>query len=379
MRFTAKILQELAFKQIRMRPASIKDIAQALGISIGTVDRALHGRSDVSPITRARILKKAEQLGYQPNLAARSLKLNHRLRIGVYLPRQISSFFDPVRSGVHAAASAATGVNVEVVFRTFPRLDEGDVELLAADVGEKFNGILIAPGNPDHIGPALSAIARRGVSVVCVSSDAPRSERLASVTVDGHTSGAIAAELFSRAIYKPGHLATITGELTTLDHAEKLRGFAANLAVFAPHLSLLPAIESHEQPKIAYRQAIALLSRKPYPLGIYISTANSIPVLHALEEKRLLGEVRIITTDLFPELVPYIESGKILATLYQRPFTQGKTALELLLRYLLNGVAPEPVNRLNPHIILRANLSLFTGYLTNDDETVGSAQQIVNV
>jgi DNA-binding LacI/PurR family transcriptional regulator len=58
-----------------MKPPSIKDIAQALGISIGTVDRALHGRSDVSPKTRARVLKKAEQIGYRPNIAARSLKL----------------------------------------------------------------------------------------------------------------------------------------------------------------------------------------------------------------------------------------------------------------------------------------------------------------
>jgi LacI family transcriptional regulator len=357
-----------------MNPPSIKDIAQALGISIGTVDRALHGRSGVNPATRARVLKKAEQLGYRPNIAARALKLNRRLRIGVYFPRDIASFFDPLRSGVRAAASASTGVNVELVFRTFLRLDEGDVELLTADVKEKFDGILVSPGNPDHIGPTLSVLARRGVPVVCVASDAPRSERLASVTADAHASGAIAAELFSRTIQRAGHLATITGELTTLDHAEKLRGFAANLAVFAPHLSLLPAIESHEQPKAAYHQAAALLSRKPYPLGIYISTANSIPVLRALEEKNLLGKVQVIATDLFPELVPYIESGKILATLYQRPFAQGKTALELLLRYLLDGVTPEPCTRLAPHIILRSNLALFAYYLAESGDSAISIE-----
>lgn len=351
-----------------MKPPVIKDIAQALGISIGTVDRALHGRPDVSPKTRACVLKKAEQLGYRPNLAARSLKLNKHRRIGVYFPRHISSFFDPLRAGVRSAAASSTGVNVELVFRTFPRLDEGDVELLAADAHEKFDGILVVPGNPDHIGPTLNAVARSGVAVVCVASDAPRSERLASVTVDAHTSGAIAAELFSRTLHKSGHLATITGELTTLDHTEKLRGFAANLAVFAPHLSLLPAIESHEQPKVAYRQAAALLSRKPYPLGIYVSTANSIPVLHALEEHGLLGEIQVIATDLFPELVPYIESGKILGTLYQRPFAQGKAAFELLLNFLLNGSAPQPVTRLSPHIILRSNLSLFTSYLIDGDD-----------
>jgi LacI family transcriptional regulator len=164
-----------------MRPPSIKDIAQALGISIGTVDRALHARSDVSPTTRARVLKKAEQLGYRPNLAARSLKLNRRLRIGIYFPRHIASFFDPLRAGVRAAASASTGVNLELTFRTFPRLDEVDVEMLTADESEKFDGILVAPGNPDHIGPALNVLARRGVAIVCVASDAPRSERLASV------------------------------------------------------------------------------------------------------------------------------------------------------------------------------------------------------
>ncbi len=318
------------------------------------------------------MLKKAEQLGYRPNLAARSLKLNRRVRIGIYFPRDIASFFDPLRAGVRAAASAFTGVNVELVFRTFPRLDEGDLELLATDAGEKFDGILVAPGNPDHIGPALNQIASRGVAVVCVASDAPRSERLASVAAHAHASGAIAAELFSRTIRKPGYLATITGELTTLDHAEKLRGFAANLAVFAPHLSLLPALESKEQPELAYRQATALLSHTPHPLGIYVSTANSIPVLRALEEKNLFGEVQVIATDLFLELVPYIESGKILATLYQRPFAQGKTALELLLRHLLNGEPPDTITRLAPHIILRSNLDLFTGYLAEVDDTANT-------
>ena len=87
------------------------------------------------------------------------------------------------------------------------------------------------------------------------------------------------------------------------------------------------------------------------------------------EWAELLGEVQVIATDLFPELLPYIESGRILATLYQRPFSQGKTALEVLLRYLLHGEIADPITRLAPHIILRSNLSLFTGYLTDDATT----------
>ena len=349
----------LVFKRNRMKPPNIKDIARALGVSIGTVDRALHGRPDINPTTRARVLKKAEQMGYRPNVAARSLKLNRTLRIGAFFPEQIASFFDPLRSGIRAAASAASGVNLEIVFHSFPRLDKGDVELLSRS-DQKFDGILITPGNPSRIEPALRRLVHRGVAIACVASDAPRSGRLAAVTVDAYTSGAIAADLFSRTIRSAGPLATITGELTTVDHAEKLRGFAANAALFAPQLTLLPAVESHESPREAYQQAKALLSHTPDLQGIYISTANSLPVLRALEETHLLGKVQVVATDLFSELVPYIESGKVLATLHQRPFRQGKTALELLLRYLVEGVSPEPVTRLAPHIVLRSNLGLFS-------------------
>lgn len=352
---------------MRMKRPNIKDIAQTLGISIGTVDRALHGRPEVSPKTRALVLKTAEELSYQPNLAARSLKLNRILRIGVYFPREIASFFEPLRDGVRAVAAASAGVNFDLVFRTFPRLDVGDLELLASDSGEAFDGVLIAPGNPEHLGPAIDALASKGVAVVCVASDAPQSARLACVTADARVSGSIAAEIFSRTLREPAHLAAFAGDLTTLDHAEKMKGFAENLAVFAPQLTLLPIIESHEQPEVAYEQALELFSQSPCPAGVYISTANSLPVLRALEEKKMLGQVQIIATDLFPEMTPFIVSGQILATLYQRPFAQGKTALELLLRYLVQGASPDAITRLAPHILMRSNLSLFTSFTSRAD------------
>src|SRR5215469_1974469 len=107
-------------------PPGIKDIAKALGVSIGTVDRALHGRLGINPMTKAKVLKMVETLGYQPNFAARHLKLNRKLRISVHLPRQIASFFDAVREGIAEAAKPFEST-VEIEFRTYPRLGEGDL------------------------------------------------------------------------------------------------------------------------------------------------------------------------------------------------------------------------------------------------------------
>ncbi|HEV2577098.1 MAG TPA: LacI family DNA-binding transcriptional regulator [Acidobacteriaceae bacterium] len=353
-------------KEENQTAAGIKEIAKLLGISIGTVDRALHARPGISPKTRAKVLKKAEELNYRPNVAARSLKLNRRLRIAVHLPHQITSFFDPLRDGIRSAAAASAGVAVDLDFRTYPYIGKGDVESLEADIGGGFDGIILTPGDPAKFDPLIRRITAQGIPVVCVASDAPRSGRLASVTVDAGISGAIAAELFSRTLKKPGTVATITGDLNTLDHAEKLKGFAAALATMAPHLSLRPAIESHDRPKDAARATVALINHKPRPAGIYISTANSLPVLSALEERNVLDQIHVIATDLFPELLSFLEHGKILATLYQRPFTQGKVAFEALIRYLRDGVAPDPATRLAPHIILRSNLPLFADRLAQE-------------
>ncbi len=360
-------------KEKNQSPAGIKEIARLLGISIGTVDRALHGRPGISPKTRARVLKKAEELNYRPNVAARSLKLNRRLRIGVHLPHQIASFFDPLRDGIRAAAAAISGVSVDLEFRTYPYIGQGDIELLEADIGRGFDGLILTPGDPARVDPLIRRITAQGTPVICVASDAPRSGRIASVTVDAAISGGIAAELFSRMLQKPGSVATITGDLSTLDHAEKLKGFAATLATLAPHLSLLPAIETHDRPKDAARATMALINHKPRPAGIYISTANSLPVIRALEERNALDQIQVITTDLFPELVSFLESGRILATLYQRPFTQGKAAFEALMRYLLDGVVPESATRFAPHIVLRSNLPLFADRAGQMQETNDSS------
>src|SRR3981081_319897 len=130
------------------RTAGIKDIAKALGISIGPVDRVLHERTGVSLKTKARVQQMAEQLGYKPNLAAQALRLNRRIEIAVVLPRQISHFFDPVRAAIPPGAAATVRLDLKVTLHEYPRLGQGDVELLEARLKEGNDGIIFTPGNP---------------------------------------------------------------------------------------------------------------------------------------------------------------------------------------------------------------------------------------
>jgi DNA-binding LacI/PurR family transcriptional regulator len=61
----------------------IRDLAARLGISIGTVSRALNGRPDVNPVTRQRVLDAARDLGYVPQQSGRSLRQGTTHSVGL--------------------------------------------------------------------------------------------------------------------------------------------------------------------------------------------------------------------------------------------------------------------------------------------------------
>jgi LacI family transcriptional regulator len=351
------ILSEEDRLQSPKGPVGIKDIAAALGLSIGTVDRALHGRPGINAMTRTRVLSMAQTLGYRPNVAARYLKLKRKLRIAVHLPREIAAFFDILTEGIREAAAPFLST-VELEFRTHSRLGVGDVDLIRRALEEQTNGIILAPGHPNDLKPWIRKAARSRIPVVCVATDAPKTERLTAVSADPYTSGAIVAELFLRTVRKPGPVLVVTGDLSTYDHAEKLRGFKEFLGT-SNHLTLQEVIQAHDDREEAYKSVSDCLAKAGDVRAVYASTANSMPVIRAIEEAGRLSDVTIMTTDLFPELIPMIRSGKILGTLYQRPQTQGRMAFQALYQFLVEGKCPATRLRLAPHIILRSNLNLF--------------------
>ena len=158
----------------RNKPPGIREIAESLGISIGTVDRALHDRPGIKGETRRRILEQAKALGYRPNLAARFLASPKQLRIGVNLPREIASFFDLVREGILEAVRSVETSDVKIIHRSYPGLGDGEEEALAEALSDDLHGLIMVPGQPVTVAPLLKKAAERGLPVVCVNTDAPK-------------------------------------------------------------------------------------------------------------------------------------------------------------------------------------------------------------
>src|ERR1700739_1798776 len=189
------------------RRVTLFDLADALGVSTGTVHRALHDHPGVSPLTKTRVLQMAKSMGYQPNLAARYLSQRQQSRISINTLKGTTSFWDDVRAGIEKEAQSLGMGSVEIEYRTYPRLGEGEAEAFEEAVRSGVNGIITFPSRPQLMRTWMRRAKRAQIPVVCVATDAPGTGRLAVVSIDTMVSGSLAADLLGRLLRGAGNVA----------------------------------------------------------------------------------------------------------------------------------------------------------------------------
>ena len=110
---------------------SLKTIAEKCGVSTATVSKALNDQKDISEETKSRIRTVAEQLGYFPNAAARSLKTNHSYNLGVLFEEEAGrglqhEYFSGVLNGLKVQAEKQ-GYDITFINTCFENRDRKSV------------------------------------------------------------------------------------------------------------------------------------------------------------------------------------------------------------------------------------------------------------
>ena len=358
------------------RRVTLFDIADALGISTGTVHRALHDHPGVNPMTRMRVLQVSKNMGYRPNVAARLLSQNKQFRVSVNTLKGTTSFWDEVRGGILEEAQARGTHEADIEFRTFPGLGEGEEEAFEATIAAESDGIILFPSRPGSMRSWMRRASRSKIPIVCVSTDAPHSNRLAAVSVDTMASGSLAADLMGRFLNRRGKVAVTLSVLAITEHAEKLTAFEKTVRTLHPEITLLDPIEDHDVESEAYDKCRELFAAHPDLAGIYVTTEASMPVIQAAKDAQLLERLTIIATDLFPALIEQIRGGKVSATIYQRPRTQGRLAFRVLQEFLVHGRYPALPVKLAPHLVMAGNLDFFLEKQASDSSNVSAASDL---
>jgi DNA-binding LacI/PurR family transcriptional regulator len=169
--------------------ATIYDVARAAGVTAATVSVALSGKGVVHRETRARILRCAEELGYRPNLVARSLSTRRTQTIGLVIRNVGNPFYAEVALAVERRARES---GYRVLFANTDGDDDLGRELLEDLVARQVDGIIAMPGGLP--GDAVRAVAIGGLPIVACMWEEQDATLSPAVDVDYMAGGRIAGE-----------------------------------------------------------------------------------------------------------------------------------------------------------------------------------------
>lgn len=110
---------------------TLSDIAQVAGVSVSTVSRALNeGDHSVKAATKMRILELARDMGYRPNLVARSLQRGSTFRVGVVVDSMGETFTPTILQGIEDALTEAGYTSTIISSHQSPESEMQAVERL---------------------------------------------------------------------------------------------------------------------------------------------------------------------------------------------------------------------------------------------------------
>jgi len=111
-----------------MSKIRIKDIARIANVSIGTVDRVLHNRGEVSEETRIRIEKVIDENDYQPDILASNLASKRQFRFAVVMPDTVNGhvFWDLPKKGIEDTLEEVGHFKISIDYYRFSQTDKSD-------------------------------------------------------------------------------------------------------------------------------------------------------------------------------------------------------------------------------------------------------------
>jgi LacI family transcriptional regulator len=333
--------------QVRM-----KDIARDMGLSTVTISKVLRGHSNISEETRKRVLKRMEELHYQPNLAARALITGRTWTIGLVVPDLLHPFFAQVAKAVSAGIRGQGYSLIITSSEEDPELERQEIEQLLA---RRVDVMLIA--SAQWTVESFRRIEERKIPYVLI--DRCFVGLAANfVGVDDEAVGLIATNhLIDQGCHRIAHIRGPETS-TALGRVEGYRRALAahQIAPLPEHIVSIGSSGDDRGEPGGYEAARKLLSANPRPDGVF-----------CINDPIALGAMRAILDEglRIPEDIAVVGCGNVLYSDFLRvPLTSvdqdssaiGRFAAELALNLVGTNTSVRPRSELiNPRLVVRAS------------------------
>lgn len=305
--------------------ASIRDVAQRSGVSIGTVSNAINRPGEVAADTLVRVQQAIAELGYVPNRAARALRGGPSSTVGFVVMSGQNPFFTDIVRGAEDEA-AVRGIAV-----LYGNADEdADRENLYLDLFEaqEVRGILISPFG--DIDARLRTLAQRGIRPVLI--DRFGDKEFSSVSVDNVEGGRLAVEhLIAQGRRK---IAVVGGLLPFQQALDRLAGarLAAAQSSVDVEIRSIPLEGMSVEAGVASGSRLLAREVKYWPDAIF--AVNDLVALGILQALTRDGRIRVpedIAIIGFDDISFAAAAAVPLSSMRQPSRMIGRTAMRILL------------------------------------------------
>ena len=301
---------------------TLRDVAALAGASFKSVSRVVNDESGVSPGMRERVLAAVEELGYQPDRRAQTLRSasNATATIGYIQPDLTNPFYATILRGV---ADTLTELGHVVLSGSTDGLAEREEALVEAFVARRVDGLVVVPSPPQH--DALQREVDRGTPVVCADI-APRGLEVDSVTSDNHGGSRTAVDHLIAHGHRRIAFLGDGGRNDTSDG--RFRGYLDALDAAEIPVESAMVRTALVGPDQAYRAAQDLLGQPDPPTAVFSSqNLISYGAVKALHRAGLQHRVALVAFDdvEFSDVV-----SPAVSVISQDPLGMGRRAAELL-------------------------------------------------
>ncbi len=340
--------------------ATIKDIAIAAGVSVGTVDRIIHKRGRFSPLTALKVKKIMEDLNYTPNIHARGLKKTRLHHFAAIIPKasQDSGYWALVTEGIEKGALELSSFGTSLTIYHYDRFSLASCKAVFEEVAQKeYEGLLIAPTFHEEVTCFLS---KNDIPVMFIDSDIEGiKQKVSYMGQDSYQSGVLSAKLMSmllRGVQNP-NIMIVHPPGENIHHRERIKGFSTLISstteqvhLFEVPGGILPRVDMGKE----------LFSKID---GIFVANSYVYEVAAILDE---LGDgftdISLIGYDYIPSGKRLITAGVINFIITQEPKSQGyQGALTLYDSIVLSREVKEVIH-IPLTIIMSENLEEYIHY-----------------
>lgn len=340
---------------------TVHDIARVAQVSLATVDRVLNARSGVRQKTIDKVNSAIRELGYVRDTSAANLARQRQYSFTFVLPEGPGQFVDAIRSELRAAYASQIADRVTLNIISVATADPHAVvrKLSSLDLDQMDGIALLVPETP-QIRDIVARLKQAGIAVIALASDLPNSERDFFVGVDSVAAGRTSGLLMGKFAATEGEIMVVTNSMRARDSLERRLGFDQVLQASFPHLTVLPTIESFDDPDRMEDLVFGMLIRKPRLVGLYSMGSGNLPVLRALRRSARAAELSVIMHELTQPTRTGLLSNEIDAVIAQNVGHLVRSALRVL-RNLSDGQPIfEPQERIRIEIVMRENLPHLT-------------------